>query len=163
MDRDRAFVSYSHRDRAWLDRLLEHMAALERWQLVETWSDQRIGLGADWEREITEALAAARIAVLLVSPGFLASKYIWQDGGEMDHIRRHEAEGMLVLPLIVRPCAWRLEEDLAGRQARPPAGRALSGLTESQVDAELAAFVYELAGMLGRLPMEAVVQVREGT
>jgi TIR domain len=87
MSRQKIFVSYSHRDRAWLERLLEHLGALERWQLVHAWTDGRIGAGASWEDEIDRALGEAKAAVLLVSPAFLASQYIWDV--EMERIEAH--------------------------------------------------------------------------
>lgn len=150
MPRTRVFVSYSHEDRDWLNRFLKHVAVLERRGLVEVWSDAGIEAGAEWEKEIDTALTAAKVAVLLVSPGFLASEYIWKH--EMPLIIAHSEQGMDILPLIVRPCAWRLEEALARLQARPSDGRPLSLGSESQVDLDLSAFAYELAALVGRSP-----------
>lgn len=59
---------------------------------------------------------------------------------------------MRVMPLVTRPCAWLLEPQLSGLQARPADGRPLSIGTEGQIDLDLAAFAYELAGIVGRLP-----------
>jgi hypothetical protein len=150
MQRTKVFVSYSHEDSDWLNRLLLHTAVLERRGLVELWSDTRIAAGATWEQEIETALTAARVAVLLVSPAFLASGFIWKN--EMPRVVAHTANGMEALPLIVRPCAWRLEEDLTRLQARPAEGRPLSLGSESQIDVDLQAFTYELAARLGRSP-----------
>jgi predicted nucleotide-binding protein len=94
MSRQEIFISYSHRDRAWLERLLEHLGALERWQLVHAWTDGRIAAGASWEEEIDRALGEAQAAVLLVSPAFLASHYIW--GVEMKRIDAHRDKGLQV-------------------------------------------------------------------
>jgi hypothetical protein len=123
---------------------------LERRGSVEVWSDQRIGAGAEWEAEIEAALTASKVAVLLVSPAFLASDFIWKR--EMPRIIAHSEAGMDVLPLVVRPCAWRLEEALEPLQAKPGDGRALSTGTEGQVDADLTAFTYELAARVGKSP-----------
>jgi hypothetical protein len=60
----------------------------------------------------------------------------------------HSREGMLVLPLIARPCAWQLEPDLAELQARPADGRPLSTGSDAQIDLDLTAFAYELASRL---------------
>jgi hypothetical protein len=148
--RTRVFVSYSREDHEWLNRFLVHVAVLERHGLVEVWSDRRVGVGADWEKEIDAALAAAKVAVLLVSPSFLASEYIWKH--EMPLIIAHSEQGMDILPLIVRPCAWRLEEALARLEARPSAGRPLSQGSESQIDHDLSEFAYELAALVGKSP-----------
>src|SRR5215813_2537953 len=153
MARTKVFVSYSHKDAEWRSRLEEHIAVLERRGLVELWSDDRIGVGAEWKREIDKALSDAKVAVLLVSSAFLKSDFIWSE--EMPRIEAHAAQGMDVLPLIVRPCPWRLEEFLARLQARPTGGRPLSEGSASQIDADLSAFAYELAAKVGRSPAVA--------
>ena len=150
MERTKIFVSYSQEDRDWLNRVSQHMAVLERRGLIEVWSGTRIAEGANWENEIESALSATKVAVLLVSPAFLASKFVWTK--EMPRIVAHAAKGIDILPLIVRPCAWRLEDDLAQLQARPAAGRALSLGSQSQVDSDLSAVVYELAARIGQSP-----------
>jgi hypothetical protein len=147
--RVKVFVSYSHYDRYWLDRLKLHLAILERRKLVHVWSDTRIGVGAEWQKEIENALSESLAAVLLVSPGFLASGFIWND--EMPRILAHSDDGMYVLPLIARPCAWRVAPELAGLQARPLDERALSLGTDAEVDRDLAEFTYELAGRIEQL------------
>ncbi len=149
MTREKVFVSYSHRDREWLECLLTHLSILERRQLIHTWSDTRIAIGAEWQGEIEKALGSSRVAVLLVSPSFLASDFIWRE--EMPRIMEHRKDGMEVLPLIIRPCAWLLEEDLKQLQARPLEGRPLSTVSDAQIDLELAAFVYELAARIEKL------------
>jgi hypothetical protein len=148
--RTKVFVSYSHTDRDWMDRLQMHLAVVERRGLLDVWSDRRIEVGAGWEEEIESALTGARVSVLLVSPAYLASAYVWTH--EMPRIMAHQKDGMRVLPLLARPCAWRLADELARLQARPADGRSLSTGTEAQIDLDLAAFVYELAGIVGVLP-----------
>ena len=154
MSRTKVFVSYSHDDREWLGRFSQHIAVLERQGLVDVWSDARIAAGADWEQSIEIALSSAKVAVLLVSSAFLASEFIWKR--EMPRVVAHAAQGMDALPLIVRPCAWRLEEELARLQARPTDGRPLSLGSDSQIDQDLSSFVYELAAKVGKSPAAAV-------
>lgn len=155
MTRTRLFVSYCHEDRSWLSRFQTHVAVLQRKGLVDLWSDERIIGGADWAGEIESALTAARVAVLLVSPGFLASRFIWER--EMPRIIAHTKSGMDALPLILRPCAWQLQEELARLQARPVDGVPLSLGNDAEVDLKLTAFVYELAKRVGHSPAAAGV------
>jgi len=121
---------------------------LERRGLVDLWSDTRIEAGADWELSIETALSAARVAVPLISPAFLGSDFIWKR--EMPRIIAHTKQGLEALPLIVKPCAWRLEDELVRFQARPTDGRPLSLGSESQIDQDLSAFTYELAAKVGK-------------
>jgi hypothetical protein len=148
--RTKVFVSYSRDDAAWLSKVKQHLAVLERSDLLELWDDTRIAAGGNWEEEIETALSAAKVTVLLISPAFLASEFIWKR--EMPRIETHAAQGMTTLPLIIKPCAWRLEGFLARLMARPAEGQALSLASESQVDFDLSAFAYELAAMIGRSP-----------
>src|SRR5262249_19838494 len=141
MSRTRVFVSYSTKDSDWLARLRVHLGFLERQKLIDVWWDTRIEVGADWEQEIEKALGSAQVAVLMISPAFLASDYVWQK--EMPRILAHAKEGMEIVPLIIRPCAWKLEAALARFQARPPGGLALSGGTPHQIDRQLARITYE--------------------
>jgi hypothetical protein len=162
MERSRIFISYSHKDCDWLERLTEQLAVLHRRGLVDIWSDELIAVGDVWQEAIEKALTEAKMAVLLVSPSFLASEFIWTK--EMPRIEAHAAKGMEALPLIVRPCAWQLEGFLASLQARPREGRALSLGNESQIDLDLSAFVTELADKIGHnrsvaaRPIQASVQ-----
>jgi hypothetical protein len=74
--RDRIFVSYSLSDKKWLDKLLIHLKPMVRDEGLALWTDRDIAAGSNWEREIGKALNTARVAVLLVSPNFMASDFI---------------------------------------------------------------------------------------
>jgi internalin A len=70
------FVSYSHADSEWRTKLQTHLKPFTRNASIDLWDDTRIRPGDEWQTEIKNALAAAKIAILLVSPHFIASDFI---------------------------------------------------------------------------------------
>ena len=71
------FISYSQKDRAYLDELLTIVKpTLERVHGLAAWSDTDLASGQLWNDEIKDALRRARVVVLLLSNNFLGSTYI---------------------------------------------------------------------------------------
>ncbi|MGF1570242.1 MAG: toll/interleukin-1 receptor domain-containing protein [Nodosilinea sp.] len=111
-DPPRIFICYAHADndspdlsKRWLDRLLKFLSPLERRGLLKAWSDQDIDLGSDWNQSIQTALEQAQAAVLLVSQDFMGSKYIYES--EVPGLlKRAKDRGVVILPIILRPCAF---------------------------------------------------------
>src|SRR2546425_8225525 len=113
--RTKVFISYSHKDAKYLDQLKEHLAYYERNNLIEMWSDKKITAGAQWREEIKRAIEATKVAVLLISPSFLASKFIAEN--ELPPLlHAAEKEGASILPVIIRPSNFD-ETELANFQA----------------------------------------------
>lgn len=99
------FISYSRKDKPWLERLQTHLEPLVQEGDITTWDDTHLKGGEDWPAEISKALSRARVAVLLVSADFLASAFI------RDHelpvlLDAAQARGLRILPLIVGHCLY---------------------------------------------------------
>lgn len=131
--RKKLFVSYSHADKEWLDRLRVHLKPLEKAGKIDFWDDSRIAIGAKWHQEIKNALEGASVAVLLVSADFLASDFITVE--ELPKLLQAEAErGLRILPIIVSPCTFTTTPILREYQAANDPRRSLSGLTRHEQD-----------------------------
>lgn len=124
------FVSYSHRDNDYLDRLLVHLKPLQRDGLIDTWVDTRLLAGDKWKKEIDAALKKARVAILLISADFLASDFIIKN--ELPPLlQAAEERGTLIIPVILRPCRFTREKVLREFQAINPPDEPLSVLDEN--------------------------------
>ncbi|MBD2459835.1 toll/interleukin-1 receptor domain-containing protein [Oscillatoria sp. FACHB-1407] len=97
------FICYAHLDKPFLDRLRMHLAPLE--DEISVWSDQQLEMGDRWDDEIKSTLRSVKAAILLVSPAFLASKYI--KNSELPVLlHRAQQDGVKILPVILSPCLF---------------------------------------------------------
>src|SRR4030095_3484686 len=143
------FISYSHRDEAWKERLLTQLGVLQQQSILELWHDGRIGAGADWYQDICQAMETAHVAVLLISAHFLTSPFILQE--EVSRLlTRRQQEGLPIVPILVTPCPWRQAAGLARMQLRPRGARPLSAGNEHQIETELTAVAKEIAALIRR-------------
>lgn len=101
----RAFISYSHKDTKYRERLRVFLRPLERQKLVTAWHDRMISAGTEWQGQIDEQLETSGVILLLISADFIASEYCFDI--EMKRaMERHDAGEALVIPIAVRPTIW---------------------------------------------------------
>ena len=125
------FVSYSHRDKEYLTRLMVHLKPLERQGLIDPWVDTRLLAGDKWKKEIESGLKKARVAVLLVSADFLASDFIIEN--ELPPLlHAAEEKGTLIIPVILKPCRFTREKNLREFQSINPPDEPLSLVDENE-------------------------------
>ena len=122
-ERDQLFISYSHVDRKWVERLQTMIRPLVRSQGLRLWDDSQIPPGAKWREEIETALAAAKVALLLVSSDFLASEFV--TNSELPQLlTAAEEEGLSILWVPLRPSLVR-RTPIGAYQALGDPGRPL--------------------------------------
>jgi hypothetical protein len=129
------FISYSQRDKAWMERLKTHLKPLERDFNINVWVDTKLRSGDRWRVEIEKALAQTRVAILLISSNFLASDFINSD--ELPPLLKAAAkEGTIILPLLLSTSAFSLTP-LSEFQAVNAPDQPLDLLSEGQVNQTL--------------------------
>jgi TIR domain len=96
------FLCYSRKDQRAFDAFIVHLTPFVANGQIQVWSDQEIRAAEAWEQKIHEAIQSADAAVLLVSPDFLASKFIVET--EIPLLMEAAERGRLSLaPLFLRP------------------------------------------------------------
>jgi tetratricopeptide (TPR) repeat protein len=137
------FISYSHADEVWKDRLAKHLGVLEAQGLLGTWDDRKIRAGDEWLDEIRSGMDGARVAVLLISANSLTSKFILNT--EVPHLLEKRAEaGLTFFPVICRDCLWQEIPWLVKLQARPRDGKPLESFRGGRLNTELAKIAKEI-------------------
>jgi tetratricopeptide (TPR) repeat protein len=147
MNGPKVFISYSHQDEAWKDKLVRQLRVLELEGAFDLWDDRKIAAGDGWRTEIETAMESARAAVLLISADFLISDFI--RGTEVPRLlQRRAQDGLRIIPLIVRPCPWRRVPWLSEIQGRPTDGRPLAEGSPVQIEKDLCALAEEIADLV---------------
>jgi len=144
--KDTVFISYSHKDEMWKNKLLLHLKALEQSSQVVVWDDRRVDTGASWYAEITKAMDRAVVAICLITPDYLNSDLVNKE--EIPFLlKRRDSEGMLLLPILVRPCLWKALHWLSNTQMLPRDGKSLEEIrgriNQEKALSEIAEHVYE--------------------
>lgn len=141
----RIFISYSHLDEQWKDQLVSHLSVLQQQDHLQLWEDRQIGAGDAWRDQIQEAMESSNVAILLISANYLTSQFILSV--EIPEVlRRRNREGIHIIPMVIKPCAWSKVKWLSAMNLYPKDGKPLSGVSEHEIDnclAQLATLVCE--------------------
>jgi len=128
--RSQVFISYSRKDKRYLDELHTQLSLYVRSGYINYWDDTKIRPGAHWREELDQALNSARVAVLLVSSDFLASNFIIEQ--ELPPLlaaeKRQETK---IISVILDYCAYKLTE-LANIQTMNDPAQPLGSISKLQ-------------------------------
>lgn len=145
--RDQVFISYSHNDRNdWLQPLLKMLAPLIRNGSIKLWSDQDITVGQHWRDAIDDALAATKVAVLLVSHEFLASDFIVNH--EIPYFLDAQKQGLLDIVWIPVGASLVKETDLGRIQAASDPSQPLNTMPKPLALQELSRISLEVQKLM---------------
>lgn len=138
------FISYSHADRRWRDRLVIALKPFARADEISYFDDTQLRPGEDWRAALDREIGRANVAVLLVSANFLASDFVADV--ELPHIlARAKAGEMTVAWLPVSTSAYETT-DLKDIQALISPKRPLDRMSKPDADAALVKAARLIAG-----------------
>jgi cellulose biosynthesis protein BcsQ len=137
------YLSYSHADQVWANRLLVHLKPLVGRLVIDQPESSPIP-GGDQEDRTNELIQQATVALLLVSADYLASE--WVLSTELPALVHRDIP---VLMLLIRPSLWEATP-LSSYQAVNDPKRPLSTLSKSEQDQILTATAEAINGMLER-------------
>jgi hypothetical protein len=129
--RNQIFISYSHNDLDYLQRLMIHLKPLERNGSIDVWVDTRIKSGEKWKVHIQNALNISGVGILLISADFIASDFIIND--ELPTLLKNaQQNGTRIIPIVVKPCRFTREKTLNIFQSINDPKRPLNSLSEDE-------------------------------
>lgn len=124
MSKVKLFYSYSHKDKDDRKTLEKHLATLRKNGLIDEWHDRNINAGDDWDDEIEKNMALSNIILLLFSTDFIDSPSCQEEVETAMGLK--EEKDTILIPIILRNCAWKDVDGISSIQALPTDGQAIS-------------------------------------
>ena len=152
VERAGIFIAYHYPEKRWLDRVQASLKPIAECDRAVIWDDRKVMSGTAWKTELADALAGAKLAILVVSDSFLQSGFISR--AKLPAMLDREREnGLRICWVLAGYCLFSvagLRTDEAGNGINS----ALDGLNGAGRDAALAEFARKVALLLG-VPLEA--------
>ncbi|TDN80360.1 TIR domain-containing protein [Salegentibacter sp. 24] len=120
----KAFISYSHVDQRFLDRLHVHLAQLQRENLISTWTDKDILAGGKLDNAISDSLSSSKLFIALLSPDYINSNYCYEKEFEQA-LTMEERDQLIIIPIVIEDCDW-LNTPFKKFKALPEDGKAIA-------------------------------------
>ena len=121
----RLFLSYSRKDKKYVEELRKALKPAEQNGLIQPWYDGEITAGEEWKALIEQRLRDADIIVCQLSRDFLDSEFCVMKELETAIQRREAGEAGLVA-YVLHDCDWK-ETKVAKFQILPSEAKAIDG------------------------------------
>jgi len=132
------------------EAVARQLGQLEMAGQAEVWFDRDLELGESWERRIIDVVQRADVALLLVSPAYLASSFV--SSSELPAIAARNEQGARVVPVIIAPCNWKQHPYIGSLQAFQH-GQELRAPTTITFGRQAAKLVEQLSQLIEAAPL----------
>ena len=120
----KAFISYSHKDENYLQKLQINLAQVKRQGLLQEWTDHDIEAGDRFNEKIIKELDLSQLFLALVSSDYIHSNFCFEKEFKQAQQLEHENK-IIIVPIICRPCDWK-NTPFSKFNALPKDGKAIS-------------------------------------
>ena len=127
------FISYSHKDEEWVNRLRTLLRPAEKRGLISTWVDKDIEEGKGWESQIQSQLAKSSFALILMSENLLESDYVKNVELPIFLQRERDESEFHLFWVLLEACNW---EYFSGLEKVQAIGDVKSSISECPTDAD---------------------------
>ena len=98
---------------------------LEKIGRLTIWDDREIDPGEEWFEKISGVMERAAVTICLISADYLNSDFCVKE--EIPYLlQRRKRDGMVLILILVRPCAWEVVPWLKAIQMLPRDGKSIS-------------------------------------
>jgi hypothetical protein len=115
------FIIYARGDEDFRHELQKALTPLVKNNKIQIWSDFELIAGEVWEERIKEELKSADLIAVLVSNNYFQSRFI-HEVEIKEALIRHERKETILIPIIVRPCVWDIDQTVSRLQVLPSNG-----------------------------------------
>ena len=112
------FISYSHRDKTYIEKFVTHLSPLrEREGLIDFWYDNNILAGDDFWERIDEHLADRDIVCLMLSAYYLDSPACKREMDQAYVLKRQKS--ITIIPIVLTDCGWKYYDEISSINVLP--------------------------------------------
>ena len=140
-EKKKIFISYSHDDKTFIEKLKNYLSILSIHN-IEFWFDKNIRVGDNWSAEIQNAIETAHLTICLLSNSYLGSSFVQKK--EFPAIQSRQAEGMVLFPIIIKDCLWKVVPWFKEVQVFPENGISFDKLNDNEQEARFMELVHHI-------------------
>lgn len=103
---NKLFISYSKKDLTMVNAFQDHLSALERDKLLNTWYCTELKAGEEWDESIQSHFDESNIICFMISPNFMKTNYIFEYEVKKAMERKKIDKDFIIVPIIMDFCIW---------------------------------------------------------